>query len=49
MFQEWTLAKAGDLYRIPYWGAGYFGLSEEGKVTVGVAVEADSKLTSFSG
>lgn len=36
MFQEWTLAQAGDLYRIPYWGAGYFGLSEEGKVTVGV-------------
>jgi len=36
MFREWTLTKAADLYRLPQWGAGYFGLSEDGKVTVGV-------------
>jgi len=35
MFREWTLAKAAELYRIPQWGEGYFGLSEDGEVTVG--------------
>jgi len=36
MFQDWTPAKAADLYRIRDWGAGHFGMSDDGKVTVSV-------------
>ncbi len=29
---EWTIKDAEDLYRIPYWGDGYFGIGEGGKL-----------------
>jgi arginine decarboxylase len=32
--QDWTPAKAEELYRIRAWGVGYYGLSDDGKVTV---------------
>ena len=32
MFQDWTIAKAAELYRIRDWSAGYFGMSEDGLV-----------------
>ena len=36
MSSEWTLANADELYRLSQWGEGYFGLSPNGEVTVGV-------------
>ncbi len=36
MSSEWILANADALYRLSQWGEGYFGLSHEGEVTVGV-------------
>jgi arginine decarboxylase len=31
---RWTAAKAVDLYNLPYWGEGYFSVSDNGHVVV---------------
>lgn len=46
-FERWTVDDSFDLYGIRNWGAGYFGISEKGEVTVSPNSKDNSKRVSL--